>query len=276
MSGSSEAGVGTGERRVHPCIVPFVVWCAWVGCAVAAALISHSAPWLLLALPALPTLCLLASHIARGYPTTDVPARQRFIQILTEIGGEQPLTVIVQDQTASPCELRRGRHPTLIAALGLVKFSSDEVLRGLAALQYATLQSPRMKRRARLVRFITLFGIAAAAFLATAIAPKAAVLFAAFAGLPLVFWLTGALLAAWSRLDSAGAVFADLDRTAVESAGSATAVIDALLAMDAWREIAGDARTPVEAAAYRCAQPASASAHTASRVARLRARAEAA
>ncbi len=251
------------------------MWGAWAGCALVTAAISHSVLWLLLLLPALPSLYVLGGRIARGYPTTDVEAAQRFKQILFEVGGEQELAVIVQDQTASPCELRRGDHPTLIAALGFVKASSDDVLRGVGALQYASLRTPQMNNRLRLVKAISLLATVAAAALAVVIAPRAAAPFAALASLALTQWLTGALLAAWSTLDAGGSVFVGMDAMAVELVGSATPVIDALVAMDAWREANRAAQSLVEKAVYRCAQPVLPSAHTTVRVTRLRALAEA-
>lgn len=275
MARGFAAGIGRARRKVHPCVVPFLSWCAWIGCAAATAATSRSAIWLLLVLPALPSLFILGGHIALGYPTTDVEVQRRFIQILDEILGEQRLGVIVQDQTASPCQLRRGHLPTLIAALGFVRSSSDEVLRGVAALQCASLWSPRMNNRHRLVRVVSLLAIVVVALLAAQIAPKTAAPYAAFASIPLTMWLTGALLATWSRLDSAGSVFVSLDAAAVELAGSASVVIDALLAMDAWREANRAARISVERAAYRRIQPIMPSAHTTSRVARLGARTEA-
>jgi hypothetical protein len=243
----------------------------WVGCAAAAAALSHSALWLLLALPALPSILLFVNSIARGYPRTDDDAQQRLKQILAETGPE-PLALIVQDQTGSPCELRGNKPQTLIAALGFVKSSSDEVLRGVAALQYASLRSTQMNRRRRLMRVACPLGIFVVGLLAAMIAPRAAVLWAIFASIPLTLWLFGALVAAWSTLDSAGSVFAELDAVAAEIAGSRGAVIDALLAMDEWRETNRATRSSVEKIAYRCAQPVRPSAFTTSRVARLQAR----
>ena len=132
-----------------------------------------------------------------------------------------------------------------------------------------------MNNRHRLVRVVSLLAIVVVALLAAQIAPKTAAPYAVFASIPLTMWLTGALLATWSRLDSAGSVFVSLDAAAVELAGSASVVIDALLAMDAWREANRAARISVERATYRCLQPIPPSAHTTSRVARLRARTEA-
>jgi hypothetical protein len=272
---SFASGAGSGKRSFHPCTVTFLMWCAWAGCAVAAAAISHSALWLLLVLPALPTLYVLGSRIARGHPTTDLEAAQRLKQILAEVGGEQELAVMVQDQTASPCELRRGSHPRLIAALGFVKDSSDGVLRGVAALQHASLRTPQMNSRVRLVRVISLLAVFAVAVLAAKTAPRTAAPFAVFATIPLTSWLTGVLLSAWSTLDAAGYILVGLDAMAVDLAGNATPVIDALVAMDAWREANRAARPPLEKAVYRCIQPVLPSVHTAARVTRLRALAEA-
>jgi hypothetical protein len=185
------------------------------------------------------------------------------------------LAVVVQDQTASPCELRGSRARTLIAALGFVKSSSDEVLRGVAALQYASLRSPQMNSRRRLIRIGCPLAIFVVALLVARIAPRTAVLFAIFATIPLTLWLIGALLAAWSTLDAAGSVFADLDAAAAEIAGGRAPVIDALLAMDDWREANRAARPLVEKVAYRCIQPVRPRAFTTSRVARLRGQAEA-
>jgi hypothetical protein len=271
----AETGIDRANRRVHPCVVPFLTSCVWIGCAAVTAAVSHSALWLLLVLPALPSLFILGGNIALGYPKTDAEAAQRFIHVLDEILGEQWLGVSVQEQTASPCVLQRGRRPKLIVALGLVRTSSDEVLRGVSALQCASLRSPRMNNRYRFARVAFLLAIVAVAFLAAHIAPRAAAPFAVFASIPLTTWLTGVLLAAWSNLDSAGSFFVSLDAAAVELAGGAAAVTDGLLAMDAWLKANRAARISVERAAYRCLQPIRPSAHTTSRVARLRAETEA-
>jgi hypothetical protein len=274
VAGAFASGITRARRKVHPCVIPFLSLCVWIACAAKTAAISGSALWLLLVLPSLPWLLILGGHIALGYPRTDAEELKRLIRSLDEFLGEQWLGVIVQNQTASPCALRRGRRPKLIAALGFVRSSSDGVLRGVAALQCASLRSPKMINRHRLVRVVSLLAIFAVALLAAGIAPKTAAVYAVFASIPLTMWLTGALVAAWSRLDSAGSVFVSLDAAAVELAGSASVVIDALLAMDAWREANRAARISVERAAYRCLQPITPSAHTTSRVARLRAQAE--
>jgi hypothetical protein len=214
---------------------------------------------------------VLGGRIARGYPTTDEEEQQRLKRILAETGPE-PLAVFVQDQTASPCELRGSRPRTLIAALDFVRSSSDELLRGVAALQYASLRNPRVSRRRRVMRVLCPCAIFVVALLAASVAPRNGVLLAIFASIPLTFWLLGALVAAWSTLEAAGSVFADLDAAAAEIAGSTTAVIDALLAMEAWREADRAARPLVERVAYRLMQPVRPHAFTDSRVARLRAR----
>ncbi len=273
MSEASASENG-GGNHLHPCVATFVWWCVWAGCAVAIAAIAHSALWLLLALPTLPTLCILGARIARGYPKTDPEALQRFMGVLAEVGDEigddQELAVIVQDQTPGPCELRRGSHPTLVAALGLVQSSSDEVLRGVAALQCASLVNTRMKNRIRVVKAISLLAIAVMAVLVASLAPRGVSPLAAFASIPLTLWLIGALLSAWSTLPAAGFVFVGLDAVAVELAGGAAPVIDALVAMEGWREANRAAQSPLEKAATRCAQPIRPSAFTTSRVTRLR------
>jgi hypothetical protein len=114
------------------------------------AVVARSAAWLLLAIPSLLFCYTLTASIARGRPTTSPELVQRLKQILTDVGASDDFAVIVQDQTASPCSFRRrrGRVPLLIASLAFVHDASDELLRGVAALQYAELRDAQLAKRA--------------------------------------------------------------------------------------------------------------------------------
>lgn len=165
---------------------------------------------------------------------------------------------------------------TTDVALSFVRSVSDDVLRGVAALECASLRSRRLINRNRLFKLTYWAAVAAVAVCAAAIAPERASAYVVFASIPLSTWLLGALATAWSTLDAAGSAFTVPDAVAAELAGGEAPVIDALLAMESWLEATRASRPWIERVAHRCATPILPSAHTESRVALLRAQAEAA
>ncbi|HEX4345530.1 MAG TPA: hypothetical protein VHZ31_08215 [Solirubrobacteraceae bacterium] len=190
-------------------------------------------------------------------PRTSEEAAARLVAAVDALGCEEDVGVVVQNQTAAACTLRRRRSaPTIVAALDFVEASDDELLRGTAALQLAAMRDPQLTRSARHGGRLQLALTAVSAAVPTLALPTVA---AAAAGSSIGFsaWLSVAAAAALSRTRLVGRQLAHADVAAVGLAGDPDAVARALRAMHAWRA----ARSPFAAAVTRCPVPVPPDAH---------------
>ena len=259
------------KRKGHPCLPAFLQWAAYFVCAVIAAIVGHSPAFLLLALPTVAPLYLLGENILRGYPQVDAEATRRLDRILIEVGGLDAFLVTVQDQRADPVSLRRGKRPRIIAETGFISGCSDELLRGIAALQHASLRCSRIDRRRWVATFAMFALVCVVAILIVVIAPYSYSVWAGIASVGVSTWLFGAIVSAYTWLPSAGAVFLEVDPLAARLVNDPFVVADAVAAIAAWRIASREDRSLPATIAYRLVQPVFPSWHEPERIARLRA-----
>jgi len=260
------------QWREHPCYPAFLCWGANVAVAVIVGTTAGSMGWLLLALPSALFCVAFGRTMISGSPNVRTDLAERFNRILVDVAGTDAFALVVQDQTNSPCVFRR-RRPTMIAAAGFVQGASDEILRGVAAIQHALLRDELMRKRTKRNNALQLLVIIVVGAGAAALAHRThstSVVGAALASVGLSTWIGTAGFAAWSRTEHAAALFNEADRAAVTLAGNSQYVIDALSAMNAWRT-AYRANCPSSVQLLtRCMQPLPADWHEADRAERLR------
>jgi hypothetical protein len=260
------------ERALHPCAAPFVLWATYATLAVIVAVLAASPVWLLLAVPSLGWMFLLGAKLAAGHPTVGVQETGRLDQMLIDVGGVDAFGVCAQDQCDSPVVLRHGKQPLVFAAVDFVQAASDEVLRGVAALQHAALDDPARQRRLKQMRIIR----PAVAFALTV--PVAvilfgngyAVFFAVFATGGVSLWVVQIAYSAQSWSSRELPNHHAIDRVAARAAGTPDAVADALQAMDAWRRAHRQRRSLPARIAYLIITPITPSWHERERAAALR------
>jgi hypothetical protein len=253
----------------HPCLYPFAFWCLYFAAPIVVAAIARSPAWLLLSVPPLGWIVLLGGALKSGYPTVGVEETERLDRMLIDVGGVDAFGVVAQDHTDSPVLLRYTKRPTIIAASDFVRSASDDVLRGVAALQHAAL-SPGTGRRVKRVRAVGLLFVFIVALIATILGPREAGPLLAFATLGFSLWLIGAVAAAWSRSRVEAAGYAVSDREAARLAGSAQLVAAALVEMHAWREARRGSRSGIARIAHRVILPVRPTWHELERAATLR------
>jgi hypothetical protein len=274
--GSTEIELASAPRRLwwreHPCYPGFLIWSANVVLAVILGTVAGSACWLLLALPSALFCMTFGRAVRLGLPEVRPDLAERFSRILVDVGGQDAFAVVVQDQTYSPCIARLGRRPTLIAATGFVEDASDEILRGVAAIQHSLLRARPLHRRrmwAKALYVLTIVVVGAGAAVLADRTHSTSVVLAALASVGLSTWLSTAGFAAWSRSGPAASVLAETDRAAAALAGSSSCVADALSAMSSWRSTYWASCPNSVKLLTRCLQPLPSEMHEAERARRL-------
>jgi len=233
------------------------------------AILGKSPVWALLGIPSLGWMTLLGAAIMRGRPTVGTAETLRLDRMLIEVGGVDAFGVVATDQTNSPVIFRRGKQPRIYAATDFVHGASDDVLRGVAALQHAALADPLMQRRGKVLNIVRLVIGFTVALAAAAVAPAHTGPLAALATIGVSMWLPGAVLSARSRSKRAIADYEGLDHVAAQLARNPAAVADALLAMAAWRSARRKGHVLAENIAHRIITPVRPSWHEPERAAAL-------
>jgi hypothetical protein len=258
----------------HPAFAPFVTWLGFVVSAVVAALLSGSPLWLLLGVPALGWATLLAGGLIRGDPTQDVEETQRLDRMLIEVGGEDAFAVSVQDQVDLPVVLRHRKQPAIYAAADFVRHASDDVLRGVAALQHAALRhqpaatGPTDLTIRRPVVFVVVVGVA---FVVGLISSETTGPAGAIAAAGFTLWLFTAISSARASVRRNPSAHPSVDAIAVQIAGDPRFVADALVALSAWLREERSRRSAIARIAHRIVVPIRPNLHEAERAAALRA-----
>jgi hypothetical protein len=231
----------TALARRHPCLPCLLGWIALLSLPIAAAVVSDTPALLVFAVPPLVWVALLGSAVAEGRPEHSLADGQRLDAMLKEVGGFDAFLVGARDDLDWPVH-RRGH--IVIGATDFLRHASDEVLRGVAALQHAVPTRPCKTRwldGTTVVLWVSLFG---SGMVATAMAHGAAGPLPAFSPLGFCLWLIVAGRAAWLALKIRPETYARQDRRAAELAGDPRHVADALLAMRTWRRMR-DKQVPV-------------------------------
>ena len=261
------------QWRKHPCYPAFLCWGMNVAIAVIVGTAAGSPEWLPLALPSALFCFAFGQSVISGSPNLRADLAERLNRTLVDVAGAAAFAVVVQDQTNSPCVFRRRRRPTLIAAAEFVEGASDEILRGVAAIQHALLGDELIRKRTKGSNALQLLVIIVVGASAAALAHRThstSVVGAALASVGLSTWISTAGFAAWSRTEHAAALYHEADRAAVTLAGNPQYVIDALSAMNVWRT-AYRANCPSSVRLLtRCLQPLPADWHEVARAQHLR------
>ena len=231
------------------------MWCVYLIAALNVAVYGPLWLGILLGLPALLYAVILAGSIFQGVPTTSRSLNRLLVDTLIDVGGEDVFAVVVQDQAPFPIALRRRRQrPVVIAAIDFLTGASDEILRGVAALQHAEFRDPQMTRLSHIGRALPLItgaGVAAGAWVFTTGTQQLAAIIASVA---LSTWLSAVLRNAMLRPGAAQRLHHS-DLAAAALLGSHAPVVEALQAAASWRARYQENLSRLDKFLLRCIQP---------------------